>query len=49
MVHAIGNILARTWYESTQPVELRVVERSDREEKDNISFVFVLEKDKFIQ
>ncbi|NLM59997.1 MAG: sporulation protein YqfD [Clostridium sp.] len=42
MVHAIGNILARTWYESTQPVELRVVEkiRTGRK-KDNISlFLF---------
>lgn len=44
-VHAIGKIMARTWYESTQPVELRVVEkiRTGRK-KDNISLVLFSKK-----
>ncbi len=44
-VHAIGKVMARTWYESTQPVEFRVVEkiRTGRK-KDNISLVLFSKK-----
>lgn len=44
-VHAIGSITARTWYESTQPVELRVVEKiRTGQKKENISLVLFSKK-----
>ena len=44
-VHAIGRVMARTWYETTQPVELRVVEKiRTGQKKDNISLVLFSKK-----
>lgn len=39
-VHAMGAAMARTWYESKQPVELKVVEKiRSGNKKDNISLI----------